>query len=477
MTRLLRPALALVVLLSLGPGCNQTKQRVDEINKLLAGQKFDDAAAKSDALLQDDPDAPEALRAAIAAYLGAGRTGDARTTYARLVKKKGHDKELVYALAQSTLAEATLDPDEERRAALLSLIARATGEFALDPVAALVTSGEEPTRATAARLLGEIPGPRVREVLLALRNDTTLSPLVALQVAASLLRKGEPEGEEPLSAALNSKNDLLAATAARGFAEIGDSRGAKAAERGLASSKEEAALIATEALALLDSKPATKALLKGFSDSRASVRAAVARAAGKKTTDEFIPSLRKLLQDPDPRARIAACVALANLADTASIDTLRAMLIDDINDQVRLAAAQALQRLKDELGFEFIFKTVRDASKPEMRAFAFSELAALGDTTFAKDIVAATGDTEAKVRAAAVAALGELTIKEGGPAIVSAAKDADPSVRVAAARALALVDPPGALTALSDLLGDAEVSVRVQAAVSLLARRENPPTE
>jgi HEAT repeat protein len=162
--------------------------------------------------------------------------------------------------------------------------------------------------------------------------------------------------------------------------------------------------------------------------------------------------------------------------DTSSIDALRTMTTDDINDQVKLAAAQALQRLKDELGFEFVFRVVGDSSKPELRAAAFAELSALGDTNFLKNIVAATEDKEPPlVRAAAILALGELSSKEGAPKIVAAAKDKDPSVRLAAARSLALINAPGALSALSDLLSDAEASVRVQASVSLLSRRESPP--
>jgi HEAT repeat protein len=161
-------------------------------------------------------------------------------------------------------------------------------------------------------------------------------------------------------------------------------------------------------------------------------RAAVA-ALGKSRTPRAIPSLTRVLTDPDPVVRAAAADALGAMNAAEAIPALR-RLVDDAVFNVRFAAASALAILNDAGG---------DALLREMLT-----------------------SEHAGVRVAAARA----TKSEAGPEWLSTVraltKENDPEIRRQAAELVAPHDPELARATLEPLLNDPNPAQRQAAADS-----------
>lgn len=156
----------------------------------------------------------------------------------------------------------------------------------------------------------------------------------------------------------------------------------------------------------------------------AAVYVLAARRCGD--ADEF----RRGLQDPDHRVRIEAVRALVSVDDVAGVESAGG----DENREVRIAAAGGLATLRSGV------ETVR----------------------------ALVADPDPLVRAAALAALGELGCGPDDFAVVDRALQAPAwQVREGAARAMAGAAPDQAIPRLAQALADAHLDVRKAAVLSL----------
>ncbi|WP_102417890.1 fumarate reductase/succinate dehydrogenase flavoprotein subunit [Mycobacterium sp. 4858] len=146
---------------------------------------------------------------------------------------------------------------------------------------------------------------------------------------------------------------------------------------------------------------------------------------------------RRTLKDPDHRVRIEAVRALVSVDDVAGVVTATG----DDNREVRIAAAAGLGTLRGG----------------------------------GEAVSALLGDPDPLVRAAALAALGEIGCSAGDIADVAAALRAPAwQVREGAARALSGAPADVAVPALAEALNDAHLDVRKAAVLSLIRWSAQP---
>ena len=195
-----------------------------------------------------------------------------------------------------------------------------------------------------------------------------------------------------------------------------------------------------------------------------------ADAAVRRTGAEGIRELVEVLPEPagaepylasrDTVVRAAAVHLLAARRAGDAAQYRRAL--DDPDHRVRIEAVRALVSVDDVAG---VVAATRDESR-EVRIAAAAGLATLGGGRAA--VSALVADPDPLVRAAALAALGELGCGDGDLDAVERSLGAPAwQVREGAARALAGAAAETAVPRLAEALGDAHLDVRKAAVLSL----------
>jgi succinate dehydrogenase/fumarate reductase flavoprotein subunit/HEAT repeat protein len=201
-------------------------------------------------------------------------------------------------------------------------------------------------------------------------------------------------------------------------------------------------------------------------------------AAVRRTGAEGIRELVEVLPDPagaephllsvDSVVRAAAVYLLAARRAGDAGQYRRAL--DDPDHRVRIEAVRALVSVDDVAG---VVAATGDESR-EVRIAAAGSLATLRDG--ARAVSALVADPDPLVRAAALAALGELGCGEADLGAVETALRAPAwQVREGAARALAGAAGAVAVPLLSEALTDAHLDVRKAAVLSLTRWAADPP--
>jgi HEAT repeat protein len=422
-----------------------------------------------------------------------GPTFRQRRESADAVRRRPGDHAVLWPVLGEALRHA--DADVRRRAVLL--------------VPALAPPAEE--TAALVRALAD-PAWRVRRAAaqaLASRADevtAAVGPLVtALADADAAVREAAAEALAPLrggvparvvsalAAALADPDEAVRETAAAALDRVG-----------------------------LGGVDAVGVLVAALGDDQAGVRRHAARLLGRSgaAASRAVPSLSAALSDADRSVRHAAAAALSSVADEAAAGPLLAALGDvrEVRAQAArtLAAlarkspdveAQLLEALDDpaprrrrgaalalgELGSAAAVRKLRDAlgrREPRHRRRALLALACFAGRgeSLRPDLERGLTDSHAKVRAAAVEALGTLAAEVPGllPLLIRRCHDRDRRVREAGARAvvrcqirlpaeradwLALLAGPSPETRLHQALGRADVMEGVRQEFAAACRR------
>ena len=332
--------------------------------------------------------------------------GQAVAAYERFRDGHGEDEDALRALAVGVLHQALASPDPAaRRAAVLSA-ERHEVEALFDDVSALLGDEDDLVRATAAAAV--------------LRSHPD-----AGRVLAGELASGPPEARAIAVSALGRKIPDLAADDIRAALVDPDGR------------------VRAAAISALGANAPASAL----SDPYLGARLAALSARGKDAARELVTSpdsylrLRAAAMLGDPSALpigLAAAdpaVREAALNEAASIDPASAAkvepLLEDPEPRVRLAAARALGRLgRADRAREFLAAAL-SSEDPSLRLDAADALVALGDPR-GEPALASFGSAESPaLRRAAVASYP--TRRPVPPPVLSALADVDFGVRVAAA--------------------------------------------
>lgn len=227
---------------------------------------------------------------------------------------------------------------------------------------------------------------------------------------------------------------------------------------------------------------------KGAKDDKTSDRATAIRVLGMITNDVHAVNIAEAgLKDNKPDVRAAACVALGEMQSRSSIPKLQAALSDE-DISVALAAANALQAMHDDSGYEVYYEVLtgeRKASKgviaeqmqtlkdpKQMAMIGFEEgigfvpFAGIGWDAYRR---LGKGDGSSPVRAAAAKKLATDPDPATSRALTDAAKDGKNwIVRAAALEAIAKRGNPALLPNAEMAMSDEEKGVQCTAAAAVL---------
>lgn len=168
-------------------------------------------------------------------------------------------------------------------------------------------------------------------------------------------------------------------------------------------------------------------------------RADAAQALGEFLVEAGVaPVANALMTDPSPIVRTAAAKALRRLDNQGPNDELAQAMVSDSDTNVKLAALDAAVHVNVFTGVASVAKLISDPS-PLVRRSAAEDLGVMRANDAVVGLVALTSprtESSADVRAAAVAALGEIGDPGGRAAAQAALNDPNGFVRDAAKIAL-----------------------------------------
>ncbi len=184
-------------------------------------------------------------------------------------------------------------------------------------------------------------------------------------------------------------------------------------------------------------------------------RCLAAQALGRIASPASVQPLVEALLDEDQDVRSDAAEALVQLVDPHASDQLLDNLVGDPCTEVKLAAIDALARLKDDRVIPWLRRMVR--GRDEEIVWDDEEFFASG------------WDDWVEIQLKAVTALAALNAQEAVPDIVAAIRDEDAQdMSEAACKALAQLGQAG-IDALAGLLDNCPVRLRRRAAAALAA--------
>jgi HEAT repeat protein len=231
---------------------------------------------------------------------------------------------------------------------------------------------------------------------------------------------------------------------------------------------------------MLESKGRPVGLFTSFQlksrDADTRKRAALSLAVPGKAS--AIASLQPLLEDPEWPVRQAAIEALGAIADPSAVPLLLATVkqADAVRDEagasaLRAAAVEALGRIGSP-GTDALLDALRDRHA-RLREAAIAALGAVGGERAVSALSETLRDDRSSVRQAGAAALARAGGSAAVPALQGALAHKDPTTRKCAAAALGTIDASGAVSALRQAVADREKSVR-DAALDALAAIGSP---
>jgi len=217
------------------------------------------------------------------------------------------------------------------------------------------------------------------------------------------------------------------------------------------------------------SEEATPVLVAALGSAKEpSWRVGLLNALGYRNDPRALKPLIAQAGDDNDDVRTAAAKALARLGDKAALDVIAAGMTQG-SDRAKRAAADAYLLLADQIVARGdkatalgIYRKLLAASG-HIRCAAIIGIGRAGGLKELDTIFAALGDPDARVRGAALAALGLLPAREVTQAMIARMKSASPEMKVVLLRALAQGADKDSLPAFLEAAKDANQAVRVAA--------------
>jgi HEAT repeat protein len=206
-------------------------------------------------------------------------------------------------------------------------------------------------RFDAAKALGELRHSTAFEALVAVLNDYAEHSHVRGQAAIALGRIGDVRAFAPLMQSLKDEDAHVAGNAKVAVMTLIVAMPADAVPyliETLADEAEEQRTWAADTLGYYINYNFTLApLLDALRDKRPAVQLGAIQALSYYDTPEVIHTLLNTLQDESPKMRYNVALALGEIGNSAVLAELKASEAHDPDNQVRTAAAYAIQRIKD----------------------------------------------------------------------------------------------------------------------------------
>ena len=203
-------------------------------------------------------------------------------------------------------------------------------------------------------------------------------------------------------------------------------------------------------------------------------RARAALALGRIGDDRGGPILRALLADKSADVRAMAAFGCQLAGDPGStLDLLP--LLSDADASVAAAAARAAGALARGDGEDAIIAAIPAAKSPEPRASMLQALWRYADPASTAAAVKYAGDSDAKVRSAALYTLSRKPIESSLPALTAALADPDPYAAALAARGLGVLARKDSIVPLAAALDSGKTPLEISALVALETILEKNP--
>jgi HEAT repeat protein len=257
-----------------------------------------------------------------------------------------------YVDAAEPVAPLLLDPDDRVQAAAIEA---ELGFFLVDRIGGMRILGFGGSKSTAQeafeagpliRAAPPVPAAVIDRLIAAMRDENARIRFDAVHALGAIAEAPlAPAQAKALADELDHYDPIIRAATARVLARLRAAEGADRLLTTLADSNAVVRQFAVEALGMIRENRAVPPLLdllsRGRGDAASQALLALARIGHAPSRDEF----RKRLTDRDPAMRRAAAEGLGRLMDRESLEALRGLQSSDRDDEVRLAAAFAVDRL------------------------------------------------------------------------------------------------------------------------------------
>ncbi|HVD32128.1 MAG TPA: HEAT repeat domain-containing protein, partial [Gemmatimonadales bacterium] len=345
-------------------------------------------------------------------------------------------------------------------------------------------------REVSLRALARIADPGAVEPLI--RTLATAEVWLAPRIADILTRHGELV-VDPLIAVLNgSSRQPARAWAANVLGEVRAQRAFPSLVRSLGDPEDEVRAKAATALGRLGDRRAVGYLLEQLlTDPAPFVRVRIASALGQFGGPEVIDRLVRALGDPAWWVRMRSVEALEQIGSVAEGPLLVAL--DDPDSEIRVRAAVALERLgvpdnlvsmiesgerareaSDTLvkfatsgSREFLAELAQHPSPQVRQTVMIAAQRAARSDLLGVLLQIASGDSEAPLRASALATLRSLGLRDALPAAILGLSDPDQRVRAAAVDLVGHIGGPEVVGLLRTQTTDPDPTVRASAVRAL----------
>ncbi|MBX7221330.1 MAG: HEAT repeat domain-containing protein [Blastocatellia bacterium] len=339
----------------------------------------------------EDPEAPVRRSAA----LSLTQLNDKRTIGA-LVPKLTDESRLVREVVADCLQNLGWRPESDTELAAFAIAVRAwdqvgrMGIKAFEPLIHVLKDNDKEVQAAAAEALGKIGDQRAVEFLLPSLKHWDVE--VRRLTAAALGRIPDARSVEPLQALAEKDTDgRVRAAAALALGTIGDQTAIDLLMGRLGDKDPEVRQAAAMSLGRLRNPYATQALVNALNDDYADVREAIALA---------LEALRWKPRNEDEQALLIVSRKDwdgAAVCGAPAVEFLVKALTDRQNN-VRMAAAYALGKIRDPLAVDRLISSLKHPEREVKRAAA-EALGEIGDPRAVRPLLKLTGDLELATRA------------------------------------------------------------------------------
>ncbi|MBI3792120.1 MAG: HEAT repeat domain-containing protein [Gemmatimonadetes bacterium] len=276
--------------------------------------------------------------------------------------------------------------------------------------------------------------PTVVTALIERLSDT--HPAVRRAAANSLGNLRARRAVSALITALSDKNREVRSAAAEALGSIQDTKAVPALVKLLSDDTGEVRESAINALESFNEDVPASAMIPVLADSRPRMRAAAANILGNTGDRAAIAPLSKLLKDPVAAVRHQALDALERFRDPSVVAAVQPLMTDESAD-VRMAAMQTLRELNAPVPEAAVLKALDDPNmEVRQHAVELTKDQPLSATMVAALRKLVMEEGNADVRTSAIEALAEARNPAAREAIKAALSSSDARVRRAAVEAL-----------------------------------------
>lgn len=208
-------------------------------------------------------------------------------------------------------------------------------------------------------------------------------------------------------------------------------------------------------------------VLGAVATANATVRARCAEVLGVLADTRALGKLSELTRDADEEVRLAALGALEKIGSNQAFDAL-AKAVKDVSSAVRRRAVEALLTLPDDRAISVLGTALQDRVA-DVRGAAAAALGSIKDKRVVPILLAGLKDESSEVRLSIVNTLGELGDREAVRPLMQMLQDINSEVRQSAVRALGRIGDIEAVPSLLQAMDDHDLWVKTESRKTLLA--------